>query len=274
MQLYDQVQAAAAYIQAQVGDFRPDLGFILGTGLSNLAKEIKAIRRIPYAEIPHFPVSTVESHAGELVLGELEGRPVVALAGRFHYYEGYSMAQLTMPVRVLKALGISRLVISSAVGSVNADMEAGDIVLIQDHINLLPDNPLRGRNDLRFGPRFPDMLKAYDQSLNARALSLGQSLGLRIHQGVYVALAGPNLETPAEYRFMNRIGADVVGMSTVPEVLVAKHSELPVFVATVVANRAFPIEDLHEVSVEEVISVVQNAEPKLTQLIKTLLPEL
>ena len=274
---FEQVQASLAYIEKQLegqANFKPRFGFILGTGLGNLAKQIEAIAEIPYAKLPHFPTSTVQSHAGKLIFGYLAGQPVVALAGRFHYYEGYTLRETTYPIRVLKALGIERLFISSAVGSVREEMKAGDIVLIRDHINLLPDNPLRGPNDERFGPRFPDMLRAYDQDFNQKALALGRRLGLSLHLGVYVALAGPNLETPAEYQFMQTIGADVVGMSTVPEVLVARHMELPVFVSTVVSNAAMPLSALAETSVEMVIATVEAAEPKLSSLIIALLKDL
>jgi purine-nucleoside phosphorylase len=272
---YEKIQEAVTYIQNRVANVRanfiPKFGFILGTGLSSLAKEIDAFFELPYAEIPHFPISTVESHAGKLVFGWLEGQPVVAMAGRFHYYEGYSMQEVTFPVRVLSYLGIERLFISAAVGSVNPKMDAGHIVIIRDHINLLPENPLRGKNDKRMGVRFPDMLKAYDKELNSKALALGESLGLPVHQGVYVALPGPNLETPAEYEFMHRMGADVVGMSTVPEVIVARHHNLPVFVVSVVSNRSYPLEDIQETTVEEVIATVERAEPQLARLVKGVL---
>lgn len=270
MELYDKVQEASAFLRTATNNFQPEYALILGTGLSNLAQEIEAQYSFSYSDIPHFPVSTVESHAGKLIFGYLQGKAIVAMAGRFHYYEGYSMPELTLPVRVFKMLEVKQLIISSAVGSINADMLAGDIVLIRDHINLMPDNPLRGRNDERLGPRFPDMLRAYDQKLIGKGLHLAKELDIRAHKGVYVAFPGPNLETPAEYLFLNRIGGDVVGMSTVPEVLVAKHIDLPVFVATVVANRAFPIEDIEEVSVEDVISTVQKSEAKLASLIRTL----
>ncbi len=274
MQLYDKIQEAIAYIKSIAPSAQPRVGIILGTGLSGLAHEIEGAIEIPYREIPYFPVSTVKSHAGKLILGTLAGVPVVVMAGRFHYYEGYTMQEVTFPVRVMKFLGIQRLVISNAAGSINGDMEMGDIVFIRDHINTQPENPLRGANDERLGVRFPDMLYAYDSALNARALALAQQHGIRAHVGVYVATQGPNLETPAEYQFFHRVGGDVVGMSTVPEVLVAKHSELPILVASVVSNKCYPLSELRETSAQDVIDAVEAAEPKLTFLIKTLLPTL
>jgi purine-nucleoside phosphorylase len=271
--LYDHIQEAVAALR-QKTNLQPRFGFILGTGLSGLADAIESVAEIPYGEIPHFPVSTVQSHRGKLIFGHLDGTPVVALAGRFHYYEGYSMQQVTFPVRVLKALGIERLVVSNASGSVNPAMEAGDIVFIRDHINFMAANPLRGENDERLGPRFPDMLHTYDRKLNARALALAKEQGVRAHEGVYLGLQGPNLETPAEYQFFHTIGADVVGMSTVPEVLVAKHMELPLLVVSVVSNKCYPLSDIRETSVEDVIRMVEATTPKVEHLIRTLLQEL
>jgi purine-nucleoside phosphorylase len=268
--LYDHYLESAQFIRKKT-DFEPEFGIILGTGLSGLASEIEVVCNLPYEIIPHFPISTVESHRGELVLGYLGGRRVVAMAGRFHYYEGYSLQQVTFPVRVLKMLGIRRLLISNAAGSVQPEIEAGDIVFIRDHINLQPDNPLRGPNDEKLGPRFPDMHDAYDRRLNAEALEIAHKNGIRAHEGVYLALPGPNLETPAEYRFANIIGADVVGMSTVPEVIVARHMDLPVFVASVATNKCFPIESIASTSVEDVIAVAKSTEPKLALVFKSLL---
>lgn len=268
--LYDQIQEAVAFIQSKT-DFQPKYGIILGTGLGNLTDEIDIAAEVLYKEIPHFPESTVKSHKGKLVFGHLAGIPVVAMAGRFHYYEGYSMQQLTFPVRVLKFLGIQYLFISNAAGSTNQHIHAGDIVFLKDHINLQGDNPLRGPNDERLGPRFPDMLKTYNRELNAKALEIAKENGIRAHEGVYVALQGPNLETPAEYHFMHVIGGDMVGMSTVPEVLVARHMELPVFVISVVSNQCYPLEIIREVSLEEVIAVASEAEPKMRLVVKEML---
>ncbi|HHM21380.1 MAG TPA: purine-nucleoside phosphorylase [Bacteroidetes bacterium] len=264
---YQQIQDARAFI-CSLTTLRPRTGIVLGTGLSGLADAIEADTLIDYKDIPHFPVSTVEGHAGRLILGTLDGVPVVAMAGRFHYYEGYSMQQVTFPVRVLKALGINCLILSNAAGSINAEMEAGDIVFIKDHINLLPDNPLRGPNDERLGLRFPDMLHTYDRDLLNRAMALARTNGLRAHTGVYASLPGPNLETPAEYRFLHRIGADVVGMSTVPEVLTARHAGLKVLAVSVVSNKCFPIEQLTETTLEEVIAVMDKASQGVIQVVR------
>jgi purine-nucleoside phosphorylase len=274
MQLYDQIQEATAFLRQQIGDFAPKIGFILGTGLGNLAHEVAVTAEIPYSQIPHFLTSTVKGHAGRLIFGTLFGVPVVMMAGRFHYYEGYDMQAITLPVYVLKYLGISRLVISNASGGLQENIEMGDIVFVRDHINMQGANPLRGINDERLGVRFPDMLRAYDLTLNAKALELAQKLNIRAHTGVYVGSMGPNLETPAEYEFFHRMGGDVVGMSTVPEVLVAKHAELPIFVLSVVSNKCYPISAIVETSAQDVIDAVQATEPRLTKLIEQLIPHL
>jgi purine-nucleoside phosphorylase len=271
--LYDQIQNATAFLRSKT-DFQPQFGIILGTGLSGLAGEIEVVESVDYQLIPHFPVSTVMGHAGKLIFGKLAGANIVAMAGRFHYYEGYSMQQVTFPVRVMKALGVHTVFISNAAGSVNADMEAGDLVFIRDHINLQPDNPLRGPNDERLGVRFPDMLHTYDRGLLDMATAIAQAHQIRAHRGVYVALPGPNLETPAEYEFMHRIGADVVGMSTVPEVLVARHSGLRIFVVSVVSNKSYPIEAIRETTHEDVIATVKTAEAKLALVVQEMLRKL
>ncbi|PHN03990.1 purine-nucleoside phosphorylase [Flavilitoribacter nigricans] len=271
--LYDQINEAITYLQTQT-EFQPRYGIILGTGLSKLTDEMEVDIAIPYRFIPHFPVSTVESHKGQLIFGKLDGVPVVAMAGRFHYYEGYTMQQVTFPVRVMKGLGIRHLFISNAAGGTNAEYQAGDIVLVRDHINLQPDNPLRGANDERLGPRFPDMLHTYDRILNGKALGIARKHDIRAHEGVYVALPGPNLETPAEYNFLHTIGGDLVGMSTVPEVLVARHSGLDLTVMSVVTNRCFPISEIKETSVSDVIAVAQAAEPRMRTILGGLLREL
>ena len=270
MKLFEQIAETVAFLQTKT-NFSPEIGIILGTGLSNLANDIEVVAKVSYKDIPNFPVSTVASHKGELVFGYLSGKKVVAMAGRFHYYEGYTMKEVTFPVRVLKALGVTDLIISNAAGSTNAHIEGGDIVFIRDHINLQPENPLRGENDERLGVRFPDMMKTYHREWNEKALAIAAKHQIRAHEGVYLALQGPNLETPAEYVFMHRIGADVVGMSTVPEVLVARHSSLNVMVVSVVSNKSYPPEEIKEVSLEEVIAVVEATEPKLTLIIKELL---
>ena len=267
MQQYNHVQEAIAYIR-QFTDFEPKTGIILGTGLGNLTDELLVAAEIPYADIPHFPISTVQSHKGKLIFGYLNGAAVVVMAGRFHFYEGYSMRQVGFPVRVLKFLGVETLIITNVAGSTNGNIEAGDIVFVSDHINLQGDNPLRGDNDEQLGVRFPDMLAAYDKSLILRGLDIAKNHNIRAHTGVYVALAGPNLETPAEYSFINRIGGDLVGMSTVPEVLVARHSGLRILVISIVSNKCFPLSDLKETTVESVIAVATEAEPKMRLIIK------
>lgn len=273
MTLYDQIQECVAFIR-QRSDIKPKLGIILGTGLSSLTEEIEVEREFVYGLLPYFCASTVVSHQGKLILGTLHGVPIVAMSGRLHYYEGYSMQQLTFPVRVLSALGIEQLIISNASGSVNANIEAGDLIFLRDHINMQSENPLRGFNDDRLGPRFPDLLHAYDRELNAWAIERASEHGLRGHEGVYLALAGPNLETPAEYRMANILGADCIGMSTVPEVLVARHEGLPVFVISVVSNKCYPIAEIQPTTVDDVISTVQAVEPKLRGLMRDLMGKL
>ena len=271
--LFEQIEIAKAFLEPYKAD-SCTLGIILGTGLGTLTKDMEIHHLIPYQDIPHFPVSTVESHAGELLFATLNNVPVIALAGRFHYYEGYSAQELTFPIRVLKSLGVQTLVISNAAGSTRADLEAGDLVLIKDHINLHPDNPLRGRNDDRLGLRFPDMMHAYAPRLRSMAKELGKDLDIELKEGVYVGLQGPNLETPAEYNFINIIGGDLVGMSTVPEVLVARHANMEVLAISVVSNKCFPIESLTETTLEEVIEVVEKASNKLTKLVFNLVNKL
>jgi purine-nucleoside phosphorylase len=271
--LFEQIEQARNFLSGQLTETYK-LGIVLGTGLGSLAEEIEVTVRIPYSEIPNFPISTVESHAGELIFGKLEGVSIVAMSGRFHYYEGYSAKELTFPIRVLKAIGVETLIISNAAGSTNADIDAGDIVLIKDHINLHPDNPLRGKNDERLGIRFPDMLNTYSPRLRALCKKVGKELELELKEGVYVGLQGPNLETPAEYRFINIIGGDLVGMSTIPEVLVARHSEIEVLAVSVVSNKCYPIEILTETTLEEVIEVVNKASTGLTKLVRAILTDI
>ena len=266
---FEQVQEATDYIRSII-DFKPEIGIILGTGLGQVAAELEIEREIPYADIPHFSVTTVQGHQGKLILGYLSGKRVAGLSGRFHYYEGLTMKQVTFPVRVLKFLGVDLLIISNAAGSTNAEFGAGDLVFIKDHINFHAENPLRGVNDERFGPRFPDMLETYSKDLNDRAMEIARQNGIRAHLGVYFGLPGPNLETPAEYRMINILGGDVVGMSTIPEVLVAQHMGLQVFVVSVVTNRCFPIEELTPTTIQEVIETAQGAEPGLTKLVREL----
>lgn len=269
-QLFQQIQEAVHFIR-QTTDFQPETGLILGTGLGDLTDEIEVVAEIEYADIPHFPRSTVESHKGKLVFGHLAGRRIVAMAGRFHFYEGWSMQQVTFPVRVLRFLGIDTIFITNVAGSTNADFRAGDLVFVNDHISLQADNPLRGENDERLGPRFPDMLKTYDKTLIMRALEICRAEKITAHEGVYIALQGPNLETPAEYRMLNRLGGDLVGMSTVPEVLVARHMGLRLLVCSLVSNACFPPEIIQETTLESVLSVAREAAPKMNFVLKKLL---
>ena len=273
MSLFEQIEEANQYIRTKTSH-AATVGIILGTGLGNLTQDMDVVFEIPYGEIPHFPVSTVESHKGKLLFGTLDDTPVIAMSGRFHYYEGYTIKQVTFPVRVLKRLGVKHLFISNAAGSTNGDINAGDLVFIRDHINLQPENPLRGENDERLGVRFPDMLSTYRTDWNDLALEIAAEHGTAAHSGVYVGLQGPNLETPAEYEYLHRIGGDVVGMSTVPEVLVARHSGLNIFVVSVISNKCYPIEIIQETTLEDVIAVVNAAEPKLRRLVRTLFQRL
>lgn len=247
-------------------DHRPDYLIILGTGLGQLADEIDVENTISYADIPHFPVSTVESHAGQLLFGTLGGKEVVAMQGRFHYYEGYSMQQIAFPIRVLKALGTGTMLVSNACGGLNTNFKRGDIMLINDHINMLGDNPLIGPNDEELGPRFPDMSQPYTESLLDLAETVALEKGIKMHEGVYLALSGPTLETKAEYRYLGLIGADVVGMSTVPEVITAVHMGMDVMGISVITDECFP-DALEAVSIEDVLEAAEIAQPKMTQVI-------
>ncbi len=251
----------------------PEVAIILGTGLGGLAREIAVETEIPYQAIPGFPLSTVETHAGKLLLGRLGDRPVVAMQGRFHRYEGYDLQQVTFPVRVMHALGARTLVVSSASGGMNPLWEAGDLVLLSDHINLLGENPLVGANDDRFGPRFPDMSAPYDPKLRELAHVAALELGIVVREGVYVAVPGPNLETRAEYRMLRGIGADIVGMSTVPEVIVATHQGMRVVGISIITDQCLP-DALEPADIGRIIATAGQAEPQLTRLIKTLVERL
>jgi purine-nucleoside phosphorylase len=260
-----QIQEAAEFVRARTR-LRPEVGVILGTGLGDFADALEVERAIPFGEIPHFPVSTVESHAGELVLGTLAGRKTAVMKGRVHFYEGYTMQQVAFPVRVLKALGCGTLVITNACGGMNPDFGPGTIVATTDHINLMGDNPLVGENDESLGPRFPDMSEPYDRGLIALAQRVAEEQGIRLPRGVFVAVAGPNLETAAEYRFLRKIGADVVGMSLVPENLAAVHGGQRVLALSVVTDACNP-EALHPVSIPEILAVAAKTAPSLVRLI-------
>ena len=256
---------SVAYLQAQT-DFQPEYLLILGTGLGQLAEEIDEVLSIDYDQIPHFPVSTVESHHGRLIFGHLGGKPVLAMQGRFHYYEGYSMQQIVFPVRVAKALGAQTLIVSNACGGLNPNFRRGDIMLIRDHINFLGDNPLIGPNDDELGPRFPDMSEPYTERLLDLAETVALDQSIKMHEGVYLAVSGPMLETKAEYRYMRQLGADVVGMSTVPEVIAAVHMGLDVLGISVITDECFP-DALEPVSLDDVVQAAGMAEPKMTQII-------
>jgi len=251
----------------------PAAGIILGTGLGGLAREIDVAATVEYGEIPGFPLSTVESHAGRLLCGTLGGKPVVAMQGRFHRYEGYSLQQVTFPVRVLRALGAETLIVSNACGGMREDWAPGDLMLIADHINLLGDNPLVGPNDDRLGPRFPDMSAPYDAELREIAREVAASQGTVLREGVYVAVTGPNLETRAEYRMLRKIGADVVGMSTVPEVIVAVHGGMRVLGLSIITDQCIP-ETLVPAELATIIATAARAEPRLTALVRSVMERL
>jgi purine-nucleoside phosphorylase len=266
------VQAAAAVVRDRFAE-RPHAAVILGTGLGQLAAEIDVRAAIDYSDIPGFPLSTVESHDGRLLCGTLGSKPVVVMQGRFHRYEGYTLQQVTFPVRVLRALGAETLIVSNACGAMNPLWSAGDLMLIADHINLLGDNPLIGPNDDRLGPRFPDMSSTYDEALRAAARAVAADLRIPLREGVYVAVSGPNLETRAEYRFLRGIGADVVGMSTVPEVIVAVHAGMRVLGFSIVTDLCLP-DALEPATVEQIIGMANRTQPSLTRLVRGVLERL
>jgi purine-nucleoside phosphorylase len=268
--MLESIQHTTSYIKSRIGDFEPEAGIILGTGLGGLVNEIEVEKQLMYANIPDFPISTLEFHSGKLIFGKLSGVRVVAMQGRLHYYEGYSMQQITFPVRVMKMLGIKTLFVSNASGALNPSFKKGDLMVIEDHINLQPNNPLLGRNEEALGPRFPDMSEPYKRDLINKALKIADANNITCHKGVYVAVAGPNLETKAEYRYLRIIGGDAVGMSTVPEVIVAKHMGLPVFAISVLTDEGFA-DELEPVSVEQILAVAGEAEPKMTLILKELI---
>jgi len=272
LNLKESIIQAVEFIRGKT-KFVPQIGIILGTGLGSLAEGIKVEAKISYEKIPHFPISTVESHAGRLIFGKLCGKNVVAMQGRFHYYEGYDLKQVTFPVRVMKALGANILVVSNACGGLNPLFKAGDIMLISDHINLLGSNPLFGSNDESLGPRFPDMCCCYDPELIALAENVALNSGLKLQKGVYVAVAGPNLETAAEYRFLRLIGADVVGMSTVPEVIVARHQSMRVLGFSLVTDMGLP-DALGPMNMEKILATAARSEPLLKNIMTRAIEEM
>lgn len=266
MDYLNQIKEASTFIRSKV-DFEPDYGIILGTGLGALVNDVRIEDSINYEDIPHFPVSTVESHTGTLIFGLLGDKKVVVMKGRFHFYEGYTMKEVTFPVRVMKMLGIRKLIISNAAGALNPDYRKSDLMVINDHINLQTDNPLVGRNLDSMGVRFPDMSEPYEQKMIDLAMKIGKQENIPLQQGVYVGVNGPNLETRAEYKMLRMIGADAVGMSTVPENIVARQMDIPVFAVSVLTDLCFP-GHIKKISVEEVIEAAMKAEPDLTKLIQ------
>jgi purine-nucleoside phosphorylase len=265
-ELRNQIAQALEYIRTKTGS-KPRIGIILGTGLGGLVKEIKKEVVIDYADIPHFAVSTVESHQGKLIFGTLAGKNIVAMQGRFHLYEGYTLKQITFPVRVMKFLGVKSILVSNAAGALNPLFQKGELMLISDHINLLGDNPLIGPNDDKLGPRFPDMSEAYSKELIAVAEQAALDLKIRMQKGVYAAMQGPNLETKAEYRFLRAIGADAVGMSTVPEDIVAVHMGMKVLGFSILTDECFP-DALKPALLDDILKVAAKAEPKMTAIMK------
>jgi len=270
--MLEKIQETTAYIKSKI-DFEPTVGIVLGTGLGGLVKEIEIVGTLPYNEIPNFPVSTVKGHEGKLIFGILGGKNVIAMQGRFHYYEGYTMQEVTFPIRVLKFLGIKLLILSNASGGVNSDYNIGDLMIIKDHINLMGDNPLIGKNDTGLGPRFPDMSETYDKNIIRYATKIARHNNIHFQVGVYAAVTGPTFETPSEYYYIRVLGADAVGMSTVPEAIVARHMSLPCFAVSVISDLGVEGK-IVEISHEEVIDAASMAEPKMTLVVKEMIKKL
>ncbi|HYQ58385.1 MAG TPA: purine-nucleoside phosphorylase [Draconibacterium sp.] len=267
--MLEKIKATASFIKERI-QASPEIGIILGTGLGGLVNEIEILDSIPYTEIPNFPVSTVDGHAGRLIYGKLGDKEVLAMQGRFHYYEGYDMKEVTFPVRVMKFVGLKNLFVSNASGGLNPDWHVGEIVLLSDHINFFPEHPLRGKNLEELGPRFPDMSQPYSQRLRNKAKLIALQNNIDVKEGIYVGVSGPTFETPAEYKMFRILGADIVGMSTVPEVIVARHMEMRVFGISIVTDSGVPGE-IVEISHEEVQEVAMKAEPKMTLILKELI---
>jgi len=270
--MLEKIKATSTFIQEQTG-YEAEVGIILGTGLGGLAKEIDIEHSLNYSDIPNFPVSTVEGHAGRLIFGHLGGKKIIAMQGRFHYYEGYSLQDVTFPVRVLRMLGIRKLIVSNASGGLNPNYKVGDIMMLTDHINMFPGNPLIGRNMDELGPRFPDMSEAYNLHLRNLARKIALKNNINLEEGVYVGVAGPTFETPAEYKMFRVLGGDAVGMSTVPEVIVARHMDMDVFGISIVTDSGVPGEII-EISHEEVQEVAMKAEPQLSLIIRELIRQM
>lgn len=269
--MLEKINQSVAFIQEKT-NFKPEIGIILGTGLGGLVREIEVQHVLEYQDIPNFPLSTVEGHHGRLIFGMLSGKKVVAMQGRFHFYEGYSIQEVTFPVRVMKFLGIKQLIVSNASGGVNPNFEIGDIMIIVDHINLIP-NALIGKNISELGPRFPDMSEPYNKNLIDKAENIAQRLGIKVQKGVYVGVTGPTLETPAEYVYFRIIGGDTVGMSTTPEVIVARHMDIPCFAISIITDLGVPGK-IVKVTHEDVQKIASQSEPKMTMIIKELVREI
>ena len=267
--MWEEVQQTVSYIKERI-DFTPEYGVILGSGLGSFTDEMHVKFTLPYNEIPNFPVSTVQGHKGALVFGTIGDKKVVAMQGRFHFYEGYSMTEVTFPVRVMKFLGVEKLVVSNASGGVNPSYKVGSVVMITDHINMTPEHPLRGKNDERFGPRFVNMSEPYSRKMIAKATELAKELNIEVHKGIYLGLQGPTFETLAEYKMVKILGADCVGMSTVPEVIVARHMDLETFGISVITDMGNE-ESIGTISHDEVLEAAKEAEPKVRSLIKELI---
>ncbi|WP_426064275.1 purine-nucleoside phosphorylase [Flavobacterium sp. DSP2-3-1] len=267
--MWEKVQQTISYIKERI-DFKPEYGVILGSGLGSFTDEVQVKFTLPYNEIPNFPVSTVQGHKGALVFGTIGEKKVVAMQGRFHYYEGYSMTEVTFPVRVMKFLGVEKLVVSNASGGVNPSYKVGSVVMITDHINMTPEHPLRGKNDERFGPRFVNMSEPYSRKMIAKVTELAKELNIEVHEGIYLGLQGPTFETLAEYRMVKILGADCVGMSTVPEVIVARHMNLETFGISVITDMGNE-ESIGTISHDEVLEAAKEAEPKVRSLIRELI---
>lgn len=272
MTMLNKIKEASQFIQ-NAQSSSPEIGIVLGTGLGGLANEIEISTSIPYSEIPHFPLATVESHSGNLLFGKLGDKEVVAMQGRFHFYEGYSMEEVTFPIRVMKEIGVNLLILSNACGGLNPDYEKGDIMVIRDHIGLFLPPPLRGKHEDSFGPRFVDLLGAYDAEMIEKALDIARTRGFRVHAGVYLAVPGPHLETPAEYKMLRLLGADAVGMSTIPEVIAARQMGLRCFAISIVTDLGVEGK-IEPVTLEKVVAVAMDAEPRMTEVMKELITSL
>jgi purine-nucleoside phosphorylase len=267
--MWEQVQETVSFIKEKT-NFTPEYGVILGSGLGSFTDDIQIEFTLPYTEIPNFPVSTVQGHKGALVFGTIGSKKVVAMQGRFHFYEGYSMKEVTFPVRVMKYLGVEKLIVSNASGGVNSNYNVGDIVLIKDHVNMMPEHPLRGKNDERFGPRFVNMSEPYSKKMILKAKEVAENLNIKVQDGIYLGLQGPTFETLAEYKMVKNIGADCVGMSTVPEVIVARHMEMETFGLSVITDMGDE-DSIETISHDEVLEAAKTAEPKVRILIKELI---